>query len=290
MINPSLRKFMMIIILLVVVLLAGSAHASEEEIINLAKYHYNNKEYYNTITESMRYQHAYPDGGYYPESLLLMGRSYYNGDNYYKATETFTLCYDKFKNKPEGEEALFQLGNLRLLRGSPYFAYRTFQEYQYVYNNGKFNDEAAVNICFSLVLMDDFESSVKSINDYSKNYPDGKYIDSVNKLRALINDEINRPKKSVWVSVIGSIFVPGFGHFYTGHYGTGFLSLLSNAALIFLLYDAYRDDNAFRMFVFGMGELAFYQYSLYSAISNVYEYNSNENFKKSVKTGIITKF
>jgi len=279
-----------IIIMSAAIVPVNNADASEEEIINLARAHYNHKEYYNAITETMRYQQIYPEGRYYPESLLLMGKAYYMGDNYYKATETFTLCYDRHKNADEGEEALFQLGYLRLMKGSPYFAHRTFQEYQYIYNNGKFSEDIAVNAGYSQALMDDFEGAAISIVNYNKNYPDGKYLDNVNKLRSLLNEEINRPKKNVWVSVAGSVFVPGFGHFYTGKYTTGLLSFLSNAALIFLFYDAYRDDDAFRMLVFGLGELSFYQYSLYAAIGNVYEYNSRENFKKIVKTGIITRF
>jgi outer membrane protein assembly factor BamD (BamD/ComL family) len=269
---------------------SNMAVASEEDIINLAGSYYNNNEYYNAISETMRYQYLYPEGVYYPGSLILMANAYYKGDNYYKATETLTICYERFKNTSEGGEALLNLGNLRLMKGSPYFACRTFQEYQYIYSNGKFKEDVLVNMSYAQVLTDDFEGALKSINDYHNNYPDGKYSDDVNQLKSLVNEEINKPKKNVWVSVTGSIFIPGFGHFYAGKNITGIVSFLSNAALIYLFCDAYKDDNKFRMLVFGMGELTFYQYSLYSAISNVYEYNSKENFRKSVKLGIITKF
>jgi outer membrane protein assembly factor BamD (BamD/ComL family) len=266
------------------------AAASEDEIIRLTRSYYDHKEYYNSITEAMRYQYNYPDGKYYPESMLIMGKSYFLGDNYYKATEIFTLCYEKFKSSAEGEESLLHLGSLRLMKGAPYYACRTFQEYQYIYNDGRFKEDAAINLTRSLALMEDYNGALKSIDDYDKNYPDGKYRDNIISLKALINGEINRPKKNVWVSVIGSVFVPGFGHFYAGQFSTGLISLLSNAVLISLFCDAYRDKDAFRMLVFGMGEMAFYQYSLYSAISNVYHYNSTENYKKEVKLGIIARF
>lgn len=92
------------------------------------------------------------------------------------------------------------------------------------------------------------------------------------------------------ISVAGSILVPGFGHFYTGRYLTGLLSFATNAVLIFLIYDAWRDDNSFRMLVFGAAELAFYQYSVYSAVRNVYEYNSREAFFKSVRLAFPVRF
>jgi TolA-binding protein len=89
------------------VLLLKPAFSSEKGLIDLAEYHYNNLEYYNAITETMRYQYLYPDGALFSKSMLIMGKSYYKGGDREKALNIFMECYDRFTNLNEGETALF---------------------------------------------------------------------------------------------------------------------------------------------------------------------------------------
>ena len=78
-------------------------NASDKEIINLGRFYIANGEYYNAITEMMRYQSLFPEGEYFPDSLLLMAKAYYEGDNYHNAVDALSECYSKFKNRHEGE-------------------------------------------------------------------------------------------------------------------------------------------------------------------------------------------
>lgn len=273
-----------------IILFINYARAGEKELVDLSMLHYNKGEYYNSITESMRYQYNYPQGKYYAEAILIMGNAYFKGDNYYKASAAYTECYSKYANTPEGEEALLRLGYIRIIKGSPYFAYRSLQEYRYIYDNGRYIEDAEAALCYAGALMDDLPGAKENIQAYRDKYPEGKYTEELNNLNKLIDSEINKTKKSVWVSVAGSVFLPGFGHFYTGKYKIGLLSFFSNAALISLFCHSYKNNNKFGMLIFGIGELSFYQYSLYSAISNVYEYNSDKNFRKSIKLSILQRF
>ncbi len=52
-----------------------------DPLLELAQIHLQNKEYYQAITECMRYQYCYPKGDQYPESLLIMSRAYFYGGN-----------------------------------------------------------------------------------------------------------------------------------------------------------------------------------------------------------------
>ena len=219
-----------------------------------------------------------------------MSDAYRKGENYSKAINTLSECYKRYIDLPEGEEALYMIGYTRLSMGSPYFAYRSFQEYQYIYKGGKFTEDVSYDLFLTLILLKDLDSAKKAADDYKNNYTDGKYLKEVNDLQLLIDDQINRPKKNVWISAIGSIFIPGFGHFYTGKYRVGIFSLVSNALFIYLFYDGYRDRDKMRMIVFGLAELSFYNYSLYSSISDVYEYNDNSQFYKSISLRIEKKF
>lgn len=265
-------------------------YASEKEILDLARLHYRNGEYYNAITETMRYQHLYPEGLFYPESLILMGESYYRGGNYYEAVSAVSLCYDRYKNSAAGERALMDLGYMRMLTGSPFYAYRTFQEYQYIYMEGRHREEAALDACYAQALMNDLPGARKGLLSYRSAYPDGKYMPRADALQSLLDAEEARPRKSYWTAAIGSIFLPGFGHFYAGKYDVGIFSFFTNAVLIYLIYNGYRNNDKVQMLVFGLAEFSFYQYSLFSAIGNVHEYNRRDPFYKSVRLSVEKRF
>ena len=271
-------------------ILGTTALASEKEIIKLSRLHLQRGEYYNAITEAMRYRYLHPDGEYIPESMLLTGKAYFLGGNYNQASKILYRCYDNYKDRDEGEEALYTLAHMRMTTGSPFYANRLYQQYQYLYKSGRFKESALADRCYTLALMNELGDAKNTISDYYMLYPEGRYSDNLKELELLINNEKERPKKSIWVSLIGSIFLPGFGHFYTENYTTGVFALGSNAALIYLIYDSYRDRDSFRLLFFTFLELSFYQYSIFSSIRNVQDYNSREEFYRTIKLGITRKF
>ena len=290
--NHTIRDILLRLILVVFSFIAinTNAIAKEKDLIDLAISHNKNGEYYNSITEIMRYQYIYPTGKFYPLSMLIISEAYYKGGNFNKAINILTECNEKFRNTPEGEKALLKNGRVKLAMSSPHFAYRTYKEYEYIYPEGKHKEDIMRDLCFTFTLMKDLRSAGEAVKKYEDRYSDGKYLEEIKELQHLIDDEINRPKKNVWISVLGSIFIPGFGHFYTGKYEVGFLSFISNAALIYCFYDGYRDRSKVRMLVFGLAEFSFYQYSLYSSITNVYDYNNNEAFYKTIRLKAIKEF
>lgn len=267
-----------------------SARASEKELIDLGKAHTRKGEYYSAVTEMMRYQHLHPSGIYYPTSLLVMGEAYFRGGNYYAATASISQCYERFRDRPEGEKALFLLGYIRLVSGSVYYARRTYQEYNYIYPRGLYAEETAVDLCYTQALMDDLEGARASIREYRQNFPRGKYAEDLLSLETEIRKETEKPLKNPWISITGSVFLPGFGHFYTEKYSMGFITLGINATLIYLIYDGVRDRDKFRIIFFSLVEIPFYQYSLFSSVHNVHEYNSRERFYEHVRLGIKSRF
>lgn len=134
------------------------------------------------------------------------------------------------------------------------------------------------------------KGSSEIIKDYKKKYPDGKYLNYISFLDENIINEINRPKKSLWISVIGSIFIPGFGHFYAGDISTGIFSFLTNAALVAGAVNAFYAGNYFQMIIFSAVEMQFYSYSIFAGINNVGIYNNMEKFHDIVMGGISAKF
>ena len=276
--------------ILFIILISPPLAAGEAEIINSARTSYKNSEYFNAVTEALRYQYLYPGGTYYPESLVLLGKAYYKGNNYGYAAQMLSKCYNEYPGHPMGEESLLLFGYMRMMRGSPFYALRTFQEYRYVYKKGKYKENAAKHICYSSAFTGNLAGSLHEIKKFRKEFPESKYKDEIDKLEKDIFKEISRPRKSMAVSVAGSIFLPGFGHFYAGETKNGFFSLLTNALLIFMIYDGAVTGNRTQMIFFTLLEVSFYQYSIYSAINNVREFNSRKNFFKGVRLNIGTEF
>ena len=135
-----MKKF----ILLYLFIFPVAAYSYGKELLDLAELHYQNKEYYSSITESMRYQYLYPQGAFFSRSMIIMGKSYYRGGNREKALKVLAECFNSYTNHTEGETALFYSGLIRLETGSYQFAQRNFYEYLFVYEKGKLDRKSVV--------------------------------------------------------------------------------------------------------------------------------------------------
>jgi len=278
------------IIFFIIIAFPFSLRAEERQIIDAAKNFYEHREYHQAITEALRYQGLYPQGKNLPQSFLLKGQSYFLGGNYSLAVESFKSCFKKFPNHPLGEKALYFLSSIRLRQGSPFFAMRDSLSYEKIYPQGRFIKKARLNNCYSSALSLNFDVALREIKKYKKRYPNSEDVQKIANLENLIIKEKKRPLKNPFISFLGSIFIPGFGHFYTEDYQTGWLAFFSNLLFSTLAYHGYQRGNNFQLCFFGATELVFYQYSLFSSIDKVSEYNSRKDFYKEIKMELGTPF
>ncbi|MCX7680293.1 MAG: outer membrane protein assembly factor BamD [Spirochaetes bacterium] len=276
--------------LLCAIIFSSPTWGNEELIIKLAETYYQHGDYFNAITESLRYQFLYPKGKYHAKSMILEGKAYWKGKNPTQALEAMNKCFEMHPQTEEGEEALLYSARMRLLVGSPYFAHRTLLSYEYLYNKGKFLEEIHADKCYSLALMGELTEAKNSIAAYMGTYKNGKYYSSLKDLEKLIDNEERKPHKSYVIAIGGSIIIPGFGHFYAGDWKVGMLSFASTVTCFYLAWDGYRDDNIMRSLLFGVIGVSLYQHSLFSSSTNVYHYNSRESFYKKVMLGYTGKF
>jgi len=137
-------------------------------LLKLADTFMSNKEYYHAITECMRYQFLYPEGKEYPRSMLIMSRAYFLGGNYYNATDIAYDCYKKYTNTTYGESALYNLAVMRLMEGSPFFAYRTYQEYFSIYPDGKYRETARLDFIYAQILLNNFRNAKNNVDEFMK--------------------------------------------------------------------------------------------------------------------------
>jgi len=278
------------LVLIFIVFIQVNLYADGKNIMRTAEHYYINGEYYNAITESMRYQHLFPEGELYPSSMILMGKSYYMGGNRERSLNLFSDCYNRFTKEPQGQEGLYYSGIVRILSGSYFFGVRTFQEYNFIYKGGLFYEDSIFNLCRASALAENYDDAARYLGEYKIHFPEGKYSAEADRLYELIHIEKTRKKKSPFIAGLSSAVVPGSGYFYTGNYRLGALSLITNGALILLAYDGYRRGNTFQMIFFSVVEFSFYNYSIAGGIKSAYEYNQSSSMKKEILAGIKTGF
>jgi len=282
-----LKKF---IIISCFFLLSRPLFSSEDGLIDLAELHYQNKEYYNSITESLRYQFLYPGGNLFPKSMLIMGKSCYKGGDKEKALNILSECYNKYTDTKEGETSLFYSGLIRLEAGSYHFAARNFQEYNYVYNNGIFQEDAIINLSLVYLIAENYDKAETNLLEYKKFFPGGKLYKKAEELSLLIADKRGRPKKNVYIAGLSSALIPGSGYFYTEKYMLGILSFFTNGALIYGIYNGYKKKDPYRMIFFSVIEFSFYNYSIIGSVKSADEYNRGDDFKKEISAGFMKTF
>jgi tetratricopeptide (TPR) repeat protein len=255
-------------------------------LVDLAEHHYNNSEYYNAITESMRCQFLYPDGILFPKSMLIMGKSYYKGGDIEKALNIFAECYERFTNLNEGGTALFYSGLIRFEAGSYQFAAKNFLEYKYVYPQGIFYEDAIINLSLIYTFAENYDEAERQLEEYNKIFPEWRLTKKGSELSSILSEAKKRTRKSLYIAGISSALIPGAGYFYTENYKLGIVSFLTNAALIFGIYDGYKRDSKLQMIFFSVIEFSFYNASIVGSIKSADEYNRKNDLKKEVQTGI----
>jgi outer membrane protein assembly factor BamD (BamD/ComL family) len=282
----------LIIIIAFIAAACGAAVAGERDILDTAQRFYEGGDYYSAITEAMRYQCLYPAGTSYARSMLLMGKAYYRGNNFRAALGVLVSCGRGFAGSLEGEEALYLAGYIQLVKGNPAEAASASAEYRKRYPDGRFIEETERDACFSAALSRDLPGSAGSIRAYREKNRQGRYLADLDRLERTLADEKARPRRHLWLSVLGSAVVPGFGHFYTGHYGTGVLTLLSNALFIFMICNGAMMKNTFQVVIFSLAEAVVYQYNIISSVRVIDEFNRarERDFTGSVRLGLTASF
>ncbi len=268
------------------------AMAGEGDIMAMALRFYAAGDYYAAITEAMRYQCLYPGGSLSGQSMLLMGKAYYKGSNYRAALNVFASVHRSHGGKDEGDEALYLAGFVHLMKGSPAEAARLRDLYRAAYRKGRFLEEADRDACVGAVLESNIPGSLRIIASYRERYPMGKYRGELDRLEKNIAGEEGQPRRHLWLGVLGSALFPGFGHFYTGNYAVGFLTLFTNALCAFMIYDGHRRHDTYRMVFFGIAGGIVYGYNLFGAVRSVNEFNEKgdrELFRR-VRLGITASF
>ncbi len=265
-----------------------SVYADEKSLMHAAEMHYADRDYYFCVTETMRCMHLYPEGNLFYQALLLQSRALFKSGDRAGAIDAVDRCVSGGSGSA-ADEALFLSGRMRLLSGNSIFAVRRYD--MYLENgSGVFYEDAIRDKCWAYAFSGKEGLFADCISEYRKLFPAGKYLKDIDMLETELVNEMNRPKKNVTAAVAGSVFLPGFGYFYTGNYFLGSVTFLTNLCLIGIAVDGFIRGNIFQWAFFGMMELSFYTYSLNGAKRSAEEYNGRKNFTESLKIKFEAEF
>jgi tetratricopeptide (TPR) repeat protein len=271
-------------------LIPAMIYAAGNHLIDTASVYMERGEYFNAITETMRYRYLYPSGERYGESLIISGKAYYKGG---ATGEAMSMFHESFRHSPDsyyGQQGLYYLGMVRLVSGSTAFALNNFQEYNYIYRNGYFYEDSLFYLCVARALSEDYIGAESSIENYMRIFPEGDYREKAENLSLMIKNENEKPLKSPLKAAGASAVIPGLGYIYTENYTLGFLSSATNSLFLYLIYDGYKKQNDLQMIFFSLVELSFYNYSIIGSIKSAHDYNSSDSFKKELVMGVKKEF
>lgn len=267
-----------------------SLFSSERGLIDLAELHYQNREYYNAVTETYRYRYLYPQGSLFPQSMLITGKSYYHGGETEKALSVLSECYGMYSGTSAGETALFYSGLIRLEKGLYNSAAKNFREYSFIYNTGLFSEEALINLSLIYVFAENYDNADKELAEYKRIFPGGKLNKKSEELSLIIAEQRGKTEKNLYIAGISSALIPGSGYFYTEKYMLGIFSFLTNGALIYGIYSGYKKKETLQMIFFSVIEFSFYNYSIIGSIKSADDYNRGRKSKEEILAGFRKTF
>lgn len=255
-----------------------------EKTFDYAVDRFNQKDYYNAITEFERYIFFGTNKTNITKSKYMIGLCYLRGGNYKKAQEYFQSFLNY--NGELQEEAYIRLADINFLSELEkvkihnsydyepvYFYDEGYKKYLKEYKFGKYYDEAYLKLIIVNLLNLNYTEAKKLIKDYNT---DEKIIGN---LKFKI-DEINKIRsKSKSLAVILSIFFPGMGQVYAGEVKEGLIAFLVNVSVASFAIYSYKNYSKLLGVLAGYYELSFYLGNIKNSINAVEKYNENSKNK-----------
>lgn len=242
-----------------------SAQSSLERQLDYANNLFENKLYFDAVTEFKRLKYFDEQKIHEYDCDYKIGLSYKYGGHYDEAIKYFREAESSARSDNEKLDAKFQVIRINILRKTTDRALQLLNEME--------NDPLSIGVAneinywrgWAYMLADKWEEASTSFSLVERNHP----------LRLLAN-QVDNDKYSVTFAKVISYILPGFGQFYTGHYFSGFMSLAWNGLWGYLTVNSFVEDRAFDgIMTGGLLWLRFYR----GNVQNAEKLATEENIK-----------
>jgi len=221
-----LTSYKLLIIFLITVLFSRSIFADDKEDIEYIQKLFNNKYFTEAANEIQLFIKKYTDSPYYFKALNLLGKSYYNLNQYNKAKSVFisllntefsdeanyyiALILLKQKKISNIEKYVKNISEKNILKSKIIFAVANYfyenNNYQksekyfqslFKYNN-EFSIEALAKLGFIYYKQKKYLKTIAVLDEYINKTKSGKFLPLVYFILGISNEKLNQPDNAIY--------------------------------------------------------------------------------------------
>ncbi|MCP4110420.1 MAG: tetratricopeptide repeat protein [Desulfobacteraceae bacterium] len=251
--------------------------------IEFAEHYFSNGEYSRAIDEYKRFIYFFPEHGKVEMAMYKIGMSYFNTNDYKKATGAFSKIIDRQYSK--NGNTSFETGNSDYITKAYYMitechlklnslvpAVSTLRNLLAITEDIEVRDETYYRlgwICLEAGLWDKARSYFGQIS------PENREKYKLKKLSDELGKKTEIQRKSPWTAGFLSI-IPGGGYLYCERYHDAMIAFLVNSVMGYAAYEAFDDGHYALGGLIGFIEMGFYSGNIYGAVNSTHKYNRNK--------------
>jgi tetratricopeptide (TPR) repeat protein len=230
-------------------------------------------EYYRAITEYKKFFFLFPDSGKAGYALFGVGTAYYRGEEYEPAARTFAAVLERYgKGAHAAPSAYFE--------GVSLWKLGRFDRAEAAFDRVAALDPASEYAPLSFIGKSLLSYDARNVPGcrgelarFLESFPQDDRAERVRQTIALLDRNLEVPRKSPAVAGVMSSVVPGSGYMYAGRYGDGVVALIVNGLFIAGTVAAIHQENyAVAAIVGGIG-LPFYVGNIYGSANAATKWN-----------------
>ena len=242
--------------------------------LKFAFYLYNERDLYRAVTEFKHYMVENPDSDSVPAVYFMLAFCYLHADRYDEALKYFKWA--KAKSRQDELQALAQYmqGVTQYLSGAYKSAIQTADN---IVKDGKSSRDLVekTHLLASLCYLknNDIPGALRKLQMVTSSSKNPEIEKSASEAVAIIEEDMDKGKRSPAISMVMSTILPGSGQMYSGRYRDGITSLLLNGVFTAIAVDSYRQRNWGGGLIVAYFGLSFYTGNIYGAKASAHRHN-----------------
>jgi tetratricopeptide (TPR) repeat protein len=230
-------------------------------------------EYYRAITEYKKFLFLFPDSGKAGYALFGVGTAYYRGEEYEPAARTFAAVLERYGTGAHAAPSAY-------FEGVSLWKLGRFDRAEAAFDQVAALDPASEYAPLSFIGKSLLSYDARNVPGcrgelarFLESFPQDDRAERVRQTIALLDRNLEVPRKSPAVAGVMSSVVPGSGYMYAGRYGDGVVALIVNGLFIAGTVAAIHQENyAVAAIVGGIG-LPFYVGNIYGSANAATKWN-----------------
>lgn len=242
--------------------------------IKFAFYLYNERDLYRAVTEFKHYMFENPDSDSVPATYFMLAFCYFQAERYDEALRYFKWAK---ANSPRDELqalALYMQGVTLYLSEDYEGAIQAFDTFAKNENDSQGLAEKA-NLFTSLCFMrnNDIPGALQKLQKVASSSKNSGIRECATEAITIIEEGMDKGKKSPALSMVMSTILPGSGQIYSGRFRDGIISLTLNGVFTAIAVDSYKRRYWGGGLIVAYFGLSFYTGNIYGAKASAHRHN-----------------